>query len=341
LPDGSTCATPENRQAWRFYGNRKVVMTSVTARNDRLERYALADGSAFSPSVRYSKYILLTVEDPGARATYATVSGPGLSLNGVPATLKLLSPRLLRDDPLLAGKKGHYVDARDSNSFSVCRTPTVQNVDGYADAAVADCVLNGAVGSSWGAFNYDVATDADAGFDNHGLVAGGVYTFKIYNDDGWKTVNGQAGKTPIAIYTETLKHLPYSASAMAGAGVNADLFPRFTTLSKSKAEIATAIRQKAAISVDATWSAAGTLPDGGKLGWGSVYAYVTGRANAVQAAYPASRNTKTAYPAAGATQATLPSPTPGPLLVDPTYSEMGLYYLSHDGNAVSSIFSFQ
>jgi hypothetical protein len=336
LPDGTACTTAENKAEWRFYGNRRAVSASLTARNVRLERYALADGTANSTKVVYSKYISLTVEDPGRYATYATVSGPGLAINGVPVVLKLLSPRLLRDDPLLAGKPGNYVDQRDGNSFNICRTAT----GGYADAAVADCVQYGASSSAWGSFNYAVAADADQGFDSTGVIAGGVYTFKIYNDDGWKTVNGQAGKTPIATYTGTLNHLPYSAAAMASTGVNGDLFPRFTSLSRSTTEIAAAIRQKAVILVDATWSAPGAMPDASKLGWGSVYAYDIGRANTLAADYPASRNLTQIYPAKGATQSTLPSPTPGPQLVDATFGEIDLFYSTHDGNTVTSVLVF-
>jgi hypothetical protein len=337
LPDDSLCATPENKPAWRFYGNRKVVSVSLTARNVRLERYALADGAANSTKVVYSKYISLTVEDPGRYATYATVSGPGLQINGVPVVLKLLSPRLLRGDLSLAGKAGNYVDLQDADSFSICRTAT----GGYADAAMADCVQYGASSNAWGSFNYPVAAEADQGFDNTGVMAGGIYTFTIYNDDGWKTVNGHAGKTPLVTYTSTLNHLPYSAVAMAGTGTSADRFPRFTSLSKTTAEIASAIRQKLAISVDATWSAPGVMPDASKLGWGSVSAYESGRANTLAADFPASRKWNAVYPAKGATQSSLPSPMPGPQLVDPTYAEIDLFYSTHNGNTVASVLTFR
>jgi hypothetical protein len=337
LPSGSACTTPENKAEWRFYGDRRVVATSVSARNDRLERYFLVDGSAHAPAVAYSKYILLTVEDPGRYATYAIVSGPGVMFsNGVPMSLKLLSPRLLRDDPLLAGKRGNYVDAGDGASFGICRTST----DAYADAPSADCVQYGASGSAWGAFNWPTGAEADQSFDRPALVAGGVYTVKVYNDDGWKTVNGQAGKTPVATYTATLKHLPYSAAALAGIGTGADLFPRYTSLSKTKAEIATAIRQKAAIAIDAVWSAPGAMPDGSQLGLGSLLAYESGQANSIPAEFPASRNSVQAFPAKGSTQLRLPSPTPGSQLVTPTYAELGLFYTTRDGNTVLSVVNF-
>jgi hypothetical protein len=225
-------------------------------------------------------------------------------------------------------------DWRDTASFSICGL-----AGGDADAAVADCVQYGASGSSWGVFNRSAA-EVDRIFDKDGSVAGAVFTFKIYNDDGWKKVNGQAGKTPIATYTATLSHLPYSAAALAGSGINADLFPRFAFLSKNTAEIATAIRQKAAIAIDAVWSAPGTMPDASKLGWGSVYAYESGQANSVAAGFPASRNTTVVFPANGSTQLRLPSPTPGALLITPTYAEIGLAYTTHEGNSVVSVLTF-
>ncbi len=335
LAGGATCPTPENGPEWRFYGNRRLASVSVSARNDRLDRSNLADGLPNVTPVAYSKYIVLTVEDPANVATYAIVSGPGLVFgDGTPLALKMLSPRILRDDPLLAGKRGNYVDARDTNSFAGCRT-----VDGYyADAPAADCVQYGAGGSIWGSTNWPTAAAADQDFGTiPGIVAGGTYTIKIYNDDGWKTVNGQAGHAPIATYTATLNHLPFSAAALAANG----LFPTWGTLSKSRSEIATAIRQRTALTITGNWAAGGTMPDGSKLGWGSIYAFESGRASAGLADYPASRNTTSIFPAPGVTQGTLPVATPGAQLVLPTYAEFGLFNTNRDGNAVSSILTFQ
>ena len=335
LPGGAVCPTPENRAEWRFYGNRRLAFVSVSARNDRLDRSNLTDGLPTVTPITYSKYIVLTVEDPANLATYAVVTGPGLVFSdGTPLALKMLSPRILRDNPLLAGKRGNYVDARDTASFAGCRT-----VDGfYADAPAADCVQHGAVGSSWGSTNWPTAAEADQDFSTiPGLVAGGIYTFRVYNDNGWQTVNGQAGRTPIATYTATLNHLPFSAATLAANG----LFPTWGTLSKSRAEIATAIRQKTALTVTGNWAAAGTMPDGSKVGWGSIYAFETGRASAGVADFPASRNTTSIFPGRGVTQGTLPVATPGAQLVVPTYAEFGLFNTSRDGNAVSSILTFQ
>ena len=67
----------------------------------------LATGLPKVPNVVYSKYIQLGVQDPAKVATYATIEGPGLGIGanfGKPGALKLLSVRLLRDAPDLAGK---------------------------------------------------------------------------------------------------------------------------------------------------------------------------------------------------------------------------------------------
>ena len=73
LPDGTACTTPDSKTDWRFYGNRKIVATFVSASNQRLERTSLATGLDKSPRVVYSKFITLGVQDPAKVATYATI----------------------------------------------------------------------------------------------------------------------------------------------------------------------------------------------------------------------------------------------------------------------------
>ena len=133
---------------------------------------------------------------------------------------------------------------------------------------MADCVLSGASSSSNGTFTTTAAL-ADSGFDALGFVAGGTYTYKVYNDDGWKTVNGQSTRTPIATYTTTLRTLPYSAVTLAGADINSDLYPRLTS-SLSAVNIATAIRNKSAYSTNLSFTALGTMPDAKIFGFGDV-----------------------------------------------------------------------
>jgi len=337
LADGSTCATPDSKSDWRFYGNRKVVQTFVNATNERIERTTLATGLSVTPAVVYSSSINLGVQDPAKIATYATITGPGLGGSGVVGTLKLLSVRILRDAPELVGKPRNFVDWRDTDSFQVCRTST-----GAAAAAdAADCVANGANGNGWGVFNNATPASVDSGFASIGIRAGDAYTFNIYGDDGWKTVNGQAGKTPIATYTSTLRALPLSTVTLAGAGVTADLFGRVASSTKTGAESATAVRTKAALASDITWTAPGTMPDGRKLQLNDMYVYQQGQANTTGATWPASRKLIFSYPGALATAMTLSIPVPVTALVVPNFASFSLEYNNRNGNNVYSSYAFQ
>ena len=275
LADGTVCTTPDSKSDWRFYGNRKLVRTAVFAINERQERTALATGLPASPQVFYSKYLSLAVSDPANVSTYAIVTGPGLGLGtsaGTPGSLKLLSARIFRAAPELAGKRRNVIDFRDIENFSFCSNATGDNA---APAVTADCVANGGVfGSGYGQVSSSSAATVDTAFANLNIKAGDAYTIAVYNDDGWKTVNGQLGKTPIATYTNVLRALPFSAATLAGTGVTADLFPRVATSTKTPAEIATAIKAKAAISTDATWTLPGTMPDGRLLQMPDSYVFI-------------------------------------------------------------------
>jgi hypothetical protein len=342
LPDGTACAASESKSDWRFFGNRQVVNTFVTAYNDRLEGTSLATGLPLSPNVVYSKYIGLGVQDPARVATYATIEGPGLGIGlnyGKSGAFKLLSVRLLRDAPELAGKRGNYVDWLDTNSFQVCSNATLNN---FEPAETADCLTNGTYGNTWGYYYSTNAAGLDTSFATMNIKAGDVYTFKVYNDDGWKKVNGQADKTPIATYTRTLDHLPMSAADLAGTGVTADKFARVTSSSKTAAEIATAIRAKTTISADFAWTAPVAMPDARPTALNDVSAFVSGPANTTGVSFwPASRKSDPNYPGALATSMTRNFPAPNPALVVPTYGEISLSYLNRNGNYVRSIYRFQ
>lgn len=341
LPDGSNCTTSESKSDWRFYGNRKVINANVQAHNERYDRTVLTTGLPVAPAVVYSKYIRFNVTDPGNAAKYVTVSGPGIVGGSplAPITLKMVSVRLLRDAPEFAGKNGNFVDWKDTDPWRVCRTAT----GAYATAETADCVANGATGNNWGSFNATVPATLDTNFDALGVVAGGEYTVKVYNDDGWKTVNGQASSTPIAIYTAKLANLPFSAVALAGtAGVATDLFPKVATNSMTPAQIATAIRGKAAFSMDTTFSPAGAMPDSRLLGWGSFYSFKQGTVDAAQVpSNPASRQFDPSYPLANATSATLVVPAAVAKLGLPTFMQYGFSINNRNGNTLESLYAFQ
>ena len=341
LANGNACAEAESKSDWRFYGNRKIINANVGAYNERYQRTVLATGLPVTPAdIDYSKYIRFNVTDAGNVAKYVTIAGPGI-IGGTPSapiTLKMVSVRLLRDAPEFAGKNGNFVDWKDTDPWRVCRN----NTGGFATAETADCVTNGATSNNWGSFNATVPATLDARFDALGVVAGGEYTVKVYNDDGWKTINGQVNSTPIATYTIKLANLPFSAVALAGAGFATDLYPRVLTSSMNGSAIATAIRAKAAFSTDLTWAAAGAMPDGKALGWGNLYSFKQGRVNPAQAAFnPASRQFDPTYPAANVTAATLAIPAAVANLGLPTYAEMGFSINNRNGNTVQSLYSFQ
>ena len=343
LADGSACATPENKAELRFYGNRNIANTFVSASNERSERTALATGLAVTPQVRYSKYVTLGVQDPAKVVTYATVSGRGLTVSGTTdlVTLKLVSPRLLRDAPEFASKNGNFVDWKDTDNFRVCRTTTAI----FAKAESADCVANGATGNSWGNFDSTDPIALDLAFRAWGFVPNGEYTFKLYADDGWKTVNGQAGKEPIATYTSALRNLPMDAIDLAGisappGSAPSNKFPLLLTASKTPAEIATALRAKAAISVDLTWSKPGVMPDARATALNQLWSFEQGRASTGVAFNPASRQFNPTFPGSTATSATLSIPAAVPALITPTYVEATLEYTNRNGNFIRSLYTW-
>jgi len=344
LPDGKDCTTAENKPDWRRIGNRQIVETNLTAFNERLERTVLATGAPVSPSVVYSKYMQFVVSDPAKVATYATITGPNLGFdatgkaNGTPGTLKLISVRLLRDAPEMQGKPGNYVDWRDTDGFRVCQNTARNN---HAPADVADCSKDGGTSANFGSYNNASGAQLDMSFAALNFKAGENYTFKIYNDDGWKTVNGQAAKTPIATYTATLVNLPLNAADLAGTGVNADKFARGTSSSKTSGEIASAIRAKTPISLDLAWSLPGAMPDSRPVALSYVSGYQSGQANSTGVTWPASRKSDTTYPVPTATSTSRSFFTPASALVNPTYGEVSLAYTNRNRNLIRSIYTFQ
>lgn len=341
LPDGAACTTSESKSDWRFFGDRKIVETYVVAYNERLERTLLATGLPKSPPVVYSKFIQLGVSDPANVAKYATITGPGIGIGdnfGKPGTLKLISVRLLRDAPELAGKPGNYVDWRDTDAFRVCQNTAKNN---FAPADIANCVNDGATGQNWGYYTATDAATLDTNFAKLNIKAGDVYTIAIYNDDGWKTVNGQAGKTPIATYTSTLEALPMNAADLAGTGVNADKFARLSSSNKSVSEIAAGIRAKTPTALDIAWTGPGAMPDSRPTALSYVSAYESGQANTTAAIWPASRKSDTTYPGPKALATSRSVFTPSPALVVPTYGEVSLAYVNRNGNYLRSIYTFQ
>ena len=230
------------------------------------------------------------------------------------------------------------MDWPNTDTFKVCRLPT----GFYANADVADCVTNGATNDRLGTENQTTALAADNQFDGLGFVAGGDYTVKVYNDDGWKTVNGQLGKTPIATYTTKLVNLPFSAVTLAGAAPASDLFAKVLTSSMTSAAVATAIRGRGAFSVDWTYSQPAAMPDGRALALNFLYSFKQGRQTVGQPSFnPASRSFDPTFPASSATSATVAVPAASANLGLPTYGELTFHHNNRNGNLVRSLYTFQ
>ena len=333
LAGGTACSAPTNSQSWRIFGNREVLQISMRPINQRQQRFSLATGAPLASVVDYSKFVQLRIADPSNFAKYAVVTGPGLPSAG----LKLVSARIQRDDPLFAGKRGNFVDWKDTDPFRFCRADASSS---NIAANVADCVRFGASGNGFGAFN-NTPFAADSSFDSLGFVSGGTYRIAVHNDDGWKTVNGQATQTPIAVHTATLNSLPYNTVALAGTDASTDQFPRITT-SLTPVQVASVIRNKASSSLSASWSGLGTLTDTTKFGWGDVYSFTSGRATATTNFWPQSRAVTIVYPSTGALSiASFTIPAAASALATPTYSEFGVEMVNRNGGRIHSLVTFE
>lgn len=336
------CNTAQTGTALRSIGNQKLVSTGVRARNTRDERYALANGAALTPAVNYRRSVQWSIIDPMGNADYVVVTGPGpaATVNGVATqfSLKFLSPRLLRSAPELQGKNGNFLNWMDDDSFRFCRGGTVPV------ASVADCVTNGATAFDWGLTTGTPNAAADEGFVGQGFIPGAVYRFDVYKDDGWKTVNGHAGRTPVATYYETLAVLPHTFVDMAGSGPSSDRFHRLNFVARTKAEVANNATSVAPSALNVTWNAP-TLPAAARpVGLAQAWEFHQGAkvGNAANAFNPAYRNIHYNYPGTGALA--YPSWPVTSKLSDQqskTYTEFSLLYSDRNQSQIISIVSFQ
>lgn len=226
-----TCANPTNSSTLRFLGNQRLANVSISPRVAETHNFNITTGAATSQTV--SRGFNFLIQDYRKQFTYAIVSGPGPSTTSdgqtYPFALKLLAPHVLREDPAMAGKRGHFTNWLDNDTFRTCRSATST----APNAALADCVGAGAQGTSYSttwnkSANPTGAAVADTAFANLGL--GGEYTIALYNDDGWKTVNGHATKIPVATYTITQKTLPYTFVSLVSGSNSTGRMPYFDGL---------------------------------------------------------------------------------------------------------------
>ena len=336
------CSTPQAGTALRGIGNQQLVSTNVRSRNMRDERYSLSTGAALSPAVNYRRSVQWSIVDPMGNADYVIVTGPGpaATVNGVATqfSLKFLSTRLLRTAPELQGRNGNFLNWVEDDAFRFCRGGTVPV------AAIADCVANGASSFDWGWTTATPNAAADDGFAAQGFVPGAAYRFDVYKDDGWKTVNGHVGKTPIATYYDTLAVLPHSFVEMAGTGPAADRFPRLNFGATTKAQLASNITSPTPSPISVSWNAP-TVPAGANAlglfqGWEFHQGPKVG--NASGTFNPAYRNIHYNYP--GSTALANPSWAVTPKLADQqgkSYSEFSVLYSDRHEAQIISFVSFQ
>lgn len=317
------CSTAQTGSTLRALGNQRVARVQIRANNLRQERYALATGAEIAPSVRYRREIEFNVVDPMGNITYAVVHGPGPtnSIGGTvyPFSMKLLSPRLLRSAPELQGKPGNFLNWDDNDSFRNCyfsnNTPPV--------AQFVDCVANGATSNSWG-WGYVATPDAaaDDGFAAQGWVAGGMYRFDLYNDDGWRTVNGHAGKTPVATYYAKLTRLPYTFAEMAGK------YPTGSLGALSPAQVASNATSATPVALALNWTLPVVQADGVKFPLNQGWEFHQGPkvGNSGTAFNPAYRVINRVYPGTTATAGTFPVTVKLPDQQRKSYTEYTLFF---------------
>jgi hypothetical protein len=338
------CTTPQSSSDIRFLGNQQLVGTAVRARNVRDERYSAATGAALGTPLNYRRSVQWQITDPMGNATYVVVTGPGpaATVGGVATqfSLKFVSPRLLRAAPELQGRPGNFLNWLDDDAFRFCR---VAGGD-VPVAGVADCTGQGATGFDWGITTPTPDAARDQSFAAQGWVAGGVYRFDVYDDDGWKTVGGHAGRTPIATYYATLERLPYTFVEMAAGGAAADKFPRLSfgslTPAQVRADAVSATPQPIAVS----WNVPPVLSDARAVALAQGWEFHQGPkvGNAAGAANPAYRNLYPNYPGSAATSNPAWSVTARPAdQASKSYFEFTLLYSDRNASQIISIVSFQ
>jgi len=332
---GSTadlCATPSTGTRWRLLGNQKKVLFDLRARNSRFDNFKLADGTRTGWTLR--REVQMLVVDKSNLATYAVVSGPGpAATDGTPFSWKMISPRLLRDDPAFVGKVGQ-ANWLDTDPFRACWASNTA----ITTADKADCVNMTTSGNNWG-YTLAGAADltqaqvdaADAAFVAQGWQAGGTYTVQVFADDGWKTVNGQAGKTPIATYTTTLSALPYKFAELGNSDVTVidqvagtARYPGFDFGAIDPMAGAAILRGTTSQAATATIEPAKAPAGEATLGIASVYTFIQGTNTGATSSWPRTRMYADFYadPGASSVAVTIPAQPAG--TKSTTYGEAGV-----------------
>ena len=294
-----------SKEGWRFVGEGRRVQTNVNPRSMLFLHRSIVDNSSKGANFRQNRLQFNIFDYRGLGITYVLVKGPALPASGV----KMLMPVTLRDAPELQGKSGNYLNGKTSDQPKMCVYRDVANVV-QRDAAQADCVANGGGRAYWLLSDSDIAA----------LPADAVYTIALYNDDGWKTVNGQSGKTPVYSYTDTLPQKPFTTAELAESA-----FPTLT--GDSLATLAAFKGTSATVSLALTPT---TPPSGAKpMAYTGVFAYSEEHPTAA-GYWPSRYQDSQAYLAATATSAN--SVIPGKLSAADTVGYAEVQVVTGDRN---------
>lgn len=320
------CTTPQVGSTLRALGNQQLLQTDLRANNLREERYAIANGAAVTPQVRVRREIQFQISDPMGNATHVVMTGPGptntIAGTRYPFSMKFLSPRVLRSAPELLGKPGNFLNWADDDGFRNCRM-----ADGSVPVApIVDCIANGATSNTWGIGYTDTPNAAaDSSFEAQGWVAGGVYRFDVYNDDGWKSVNGHASRAPIATYYAELDRLPYRFTELTAADL-----PRITIGGGlSPAQVAANAVSATPVPLTLSWTRPALSPQQRQMQLFMIWEFHQGpkTGNASGVFNPAYRTLNRIYPGSTATSS---SEVPVTVKQDgqdsKSYTEYNLYY---------------
>jgi hypothetical protein len=286
--DRGLTATGQTGTNWRFGGNGRQVSTNVQAVNRYYSYYKLSDNTSNGADKLEARldFYISDFRDKGI--TYTIVTGANLPATG----LKFVMPSVLRDAAEMQGKTGNFKNYTSKDIARVCSYKTTTNgvTSSYWDANLADCVTNGGGGFHW--------TQNDTSINN--LPTNAVYTFALYNDDGWKTVNGQNGKTAVYTYTDVLAAKPFLTTQITPSN-----FPNVTS-QNGDTLLGFAKGAGGAMTLDLS---AATAPAGNKaFGYSSLSLYSQGSAatNATGVLNPMYRQSNAIYPVGNTAKTAVP-----------------------------------
>lgn len=324
------CTQPTTSDELRHLGNRRLVGFNMNPRNVFVRNHKLDGTGPSTPEETLRREVRVNISDPGGRATYAIVSGPGFPSG----KWKMLSPRTIREAPEMQGKTGNQ-NLGDNDNFRICNAPA----DARYTSENADCVGRG-VGGDSAAYSVNSPLDAkkiedaDNSFNAWGFSATATYTVAVYADDGWKTPNGQAGKTPIATYTTTVGALPYTFAQMVA---HPDMAPSVDTSSMDLSQMAAAARASGG-TVDLTLKQPKAMAGEAPMTTSFAYFYEHGPKTGATGAWPRVRALNTAYPAAGKVSVRIPGKPEAASEV--TYGELWLNGTDRNGRVVARSTTF-